>query len=92
MKLGLQGTSVLISSGDSGVASRERKCLGKKHNVFVPGFLGGCPYITFVGATELPAGSQPGDQETATMHGFSSGGGFSNVNAAPSYQKDALST
>ncbi|KAM3484104.1 hypothetical protein MY8738_002543 [Beauveria namnaoensis] len=92
MKLGLQGVSVLISSGDSGVASRERECLGSNQDVFVPGILGGCPYITSVGATELPVGSSPGDAETATMHKFSSGGGFSNVNAAPDYQKSALAT
>ena len=91
MKLGLQGTSVFISSGDSGVASRNRQCLGSQHNVFVPGALGGCPYITSVGATQLPAGSQPGDPETATMEAFSSGGGFSNVHTAPDYQKSALS-
>ncbi|OAA55092.1 Peptidase S8/S53, subtilisin/kexin/sedolisin [Cordyceps fumosorosea ARSEF 2679] len=92
MKLGLQGVSVLISSGDSGVASRERECLGSNQDVFVPGVLGGCPYITSVGATQLPAGSSPGDAETAVMDRFSSGGGFSNVNAAPDYQKAALAT
>lgn len=92
MKLGLQGTSVLISSGDSGVASRERACLGNNEDVFVPGSLGGCPYITSVGATQLPRGSSPGSPETATNEEFSSGGGFSNVNAAPSYQKNALAT
>lgn len=92
MKLGLQGTSVLISSGDSGVASRSRRCLGPKHNIFVPGFLVGCPYVTAVGATQIPAGGSATDKETATIQGFSSGGGFSNVNTAPSYQKDALAT
>ncbi|KAJ3494117.1 hypothetical protein NLG97_g4284 [Lecanicillium saksenae] len=92
MKLGLQGVSVLISSGDSGIASRERNCLGPSRKAFVPGSLVSCPYVTAVGATQLPAGSNPGDAETATMEAFSSGGGFSNVITAPDYQKDALAT
>ena len=92
MKLGLHGTSVLISSGDFGVASRSRQCLGPKHNIFVPGNLVGCPYVTAVGATQIPIGGSATDKKTATIQGFSSGGGFSNVNAAPSYQKDALAT
>lgn len=92
MKLGLQGTSVLISSGDSGVASRERQCLGDNEDIFVPGSLGSCPYITSVGATQLPSGSGPTAKETATMSLFSSGGGFSNVIAAPDYQTSALAT
>lgn len=92
MKLGLQGTSVLISSGDSGVASRFRPCLGPNKNAFVPGDLVGCPYVTAVGATQLPVGTSPGGPETATMEGFSSGGGFSNAHVAPDYQKNALAT
>ncbi|KAJ6786544.1 hypothetical protein PWT90_07545 [Aphanocladium album] len=92
MKLGMQGTSVLISSGDSGVASRNRHCLGKSKKVFVPGSLIGCPYVTAVGATQLPQGAKAGDAETATMEEFSSGGGFSNVHATPDYQKVALAS
>ncbi|KAJ3480478.1 hypothetical protein NLG97_g8059 [Lecanicillium saksenae] len=91
MKLGLQGTSVLISSGDSGVASRFENCLNDG-TTFVPGSLVSCPYVTAVGATQLPDGGSATDTETATMEVFSSGGGFSNVMAAPDYQKSALET
>ncbi|KAJ3483995.1 hypothetical protein NLG97_g7165 [Lecanicillium saksenae] len=48
--------------------------------------------MTVVGATELREGSKPGDAETATMHKFSSGGGFSNIMKTPDYQKDAVAT
>ncbi|KAI1295167.1 peptidase S8/S53 domain-containing protein [Xylaria venustula] len=65
LKLGLQGVSVIYSSGDSGVANRynsgyPNSCLNKD-NLFVdnngtrfsPGFPVNCPYITSVGATTL---------------------------------------
>ncbi|CEJ93720.1 Putative Alkaline serine protease AorO [[Torrubiella] hemipterigena] len=92
MKLSLKGMSIIVSSGDAGTASSEQDCLGSSKNVFVPGALTGCPYITIVGATQLPDGVEPGGAETATMQPFSPGGGFSNINAAPDYQANALAT
>ena len=86
MKLGLQGTSVVFASGDDGVARRGGPCLGNNENIFVPDAQGACPYVTAVGSTVLPAGSSPGDEETATSS-FSSGGGFSNIYTTPDYQK-----
>ncbi|KXS98504.1 hypothetical protein AC578_2625 [Pseudocercospora eumusae] len=92
MKLGMQGVSVLISSGDSGVAGpagddSDNGCLdGGK--TFSPDFPASCPYITAVGATLL-TGSASKDQETAVTR-FGSGGGFSNIYAIPSYQKTAV--
>jgi tripeptidyl-peptidase-1 len=53
MKLGLQGISILFSSGDSGVVSGAGVvgCLdGDKYN---PGFPSTCPYVTSVGATQV---------------------------------------
>jgi tripeptidyl-peptidase-1 len=49
MKLGLQGVSVINSSGDSGVEGRggdptPSNCLGKDNNVFAPQFPATCPY------------------------------------------------
>lgn len=39
MKLGMQGISILVSSGDSGVnANRGGQCLGTNHDIFVPDF------------------------------------------------------
>ncbi|RFU77057.1 peptidase s8 s53, subtilisin kexin sedolisin [Trichoderma arundinaceum] len=91
MKLGLQGTSIVFASGDDGVARRSGPCLGSKHNIFTPGEPASCPYVTSVGATTLPSGSQPGDEETATTS-FSSGGGFSNIWTTPSYQASAVAS
>ena len=90
MKLGLQGVTVVMASGDDGVATRSGPCLGSKKNIFVPDTGASCPYITTVGATVLPSGSVPGDEETAVVE-FSSGGGFSNIFTTPSYQSAAVS-
>ena len=89
MKLGLQGTTLVISSGDDGVARRSGQCLGPNQDIFVPDTAADCPYVTAVGSTTLPKGSKVGDAEVATS-AFSSGGGFSNIFTTPDYQKDAL--
>ncbi|KAJ6785080.1 hypothetical protein PWT90_08665 [Aphanocladium album] len=88
MKLGLQGTSVILASGDYGVA--EGTCQGPNEDIFVSDSASSCPYITAVGSTELPQGKAPGDPESATTR-FASGGGFSNIYPQPSYQRDAVS-
>ena len=90
MKLGLQGVSIVFASGDAGVSDRNGACLGTNQDIFSPDYPD-CPYITMVGATTLPAGSSVTDPETAVTS-FSSGGGFSNVYAQPSYQQAALTT
>lgn len=91
MKLGMQGISVLVASGDSGVAGpasgSDDGCLnGGK--VFSPDFPATCPYITSVGATLL-TGAAKKDEETAVTR-FPSGGGFSNIFSIPSYQSTAV--
>lgn len=90
MKLGLQGVTIVFASGDAGVSDRNGACLGPNENIFSPDYPD-CPYVTMVGSTTLPAGSVPGDPETATTS-FSSGGGFSNIYAQPSYQQGAIAT
>ena len=47
-QLGARGVSVLVSSGDNGVAGRDGTCNGKQ---FVPRFPATCPWITVVGGT-----------------------------------------
>ncbi|KZV93723.1 subtilisin-like protein [Exidia glandulosa HHB12029] len=74
MQLGARGTSIIFSSGDSGVGSGD--CTN-----FMPIFPSGCPYVTSVGATD---GIIP-----ETVAGFSSGG-FSNIFPVPDFQKDAV--
>ncbi|KAH9885911.1 putative alkaline serine protease AorO [Xylariomycetidae sp. FL2044] len=90
MKLGLQGSTVLIASGDDGVASfatsnHPTGCLGPRQDVFNPQFLASCPYILAVGATVLNDGTAGVDPEAATDR-FGSGGGFSNIYDAPAWQ------
>ncbi|TVY71195.1 Tripeptidyl-peptidase sed1 [Lachnellula suecica] len=85
MKLGLQGVSVVFASGDSGVGGR-RGCLGANRLVFNPG----CPYITTVGSTYLPKGSNVLTDDEVSTTTFASGGGFSNIYDTPDYQKAAV--
>lgn len=88
MKLGLQGTSLFVASGDHGVA--EHSCQGPNKDIFSADQASGCPYVTAVGATELPANTTAGDEEHAASK-FGSGGGFSNIFPQPDYQKQAVS-
>lgn len=100
MKLGLQGVSVLYSSGDFGVAGNGGQCIssttGAYNNgssgIFNPSFPGTCPYITSVGATQVINGSTVHSPESASERVIFSGGGFSNNFAMPAYQKDAIAT
>jgi tripeptidyl-peptidase-1 len=95
MKLGMQGVSIILASGDSGVAARSTDdnnsdgCLGTGE-VFNPDFPASCPYLTAVGATYLPTGANVTKDEEVAVSRFPSGGGFSNIYAQPSYQNDAL--
>lgn len=94
MKLGLQGVTVVVASGDAGVGE-EYNCVGPNYDIFTPYYISTCPYVLSVGATELntPAGQQPKPgqklSERATTV-FGSGGGFSNVFSQPSYQAAAV--
>lgn len=83
MKLGMQGVSVVLASGDSGVAGpagddTANGCLGDG-TIFSPDFPASCPYITTVGATYLPTGANVKKDEEVAVTRFPSGGGFSNM-------------
>lgn len=89
MKLGLQGTTVVMGSGDGGVSGvHGDACLGKDHTIFSP-LLSACPYIVSVGATTLPPGS-PIDGIQSAPTTFASGGGFSNIWPASRWQQSAI--
>lgn len=51
---------------------------------------GTCPYVTSVGATQIPTGGSVTTPETACETVIYSGGGFSNVFPMPSYQSTAV--
>ncbi|KAI1335592.1 subtilisin-like protein [Xylariaceae sp. FL0016] len=98
MKLALQGTTIVMSSGDSGVgATGSCPTDADGAEVFSPDYASTCPYVLAVGSTEWDRFSnasapQPWEKlnEVATAR-FPSGGGFSNVFAQPDYQADAVS-
>lgn len=97
MKLGLQGITVVESSGDYGVASYPRNssmpngCAGPDGNVFYPSADVSCPYVLAVGSTLFNHVGNGGTSyyESSTLY---SGGGFSNYFDAPEWQTDAIST
>ncbi|KAK4214963.1 hypothetical protein QBC37DRAFT_481788 [Rhypophila decipiens] len=82
-QLGARGTSVIFSSGDTGVGSACQTNDGKNTTRFLPIFPASCPYVTSVGGTRYV---QP---EVAVS--FSSGG-FSDIWPRPLYQERAVST
>lgn len=99
-QLGARGVSLLFSSGDQGVGVNGT-CIsndGKNTTMFVPTFPSSCPYITSVGATkffepEVAAYRATGiDPINGVQHaGWSTGAGFSNYFARPSYQEKVVS-
>ncbi|KIJ32810.1 hypothetical protein M422DRAFT_265293 [Sphaerobolus stellatus SS14] len=94
-KLGLLGVTILFSSGDNGVAGFNGLCIDPATGQevangtrFNPDFPGNCPFVTAVGATQINPGSTVNDPEGACEQVIFSGGGFSDIFAMPSYQKD----
>jgi tripeptidyl-peptidase-1 len=87
-QLGARGVSLLFSSGDSGVGENN-DCVsndGLNTATFLPSFPASCPYVTTVGGTYKTS------PEVAALDGsFTSGGGFSNYFARPSYQDAQVS-
>jgi tripeptidyl-peptidase I len=104
MKLGLQGVTILYSSGDNGVAGEDNQgntvCLDSATGQFinstsggrfVPDFPATCPYVTAVGATQVEPGASITQPEIACATVIFSGGGFSDVFPIPSYQESTVS-
>lgn len=93
-KLGLMGTTVVVSSGDDGVAGAEARA-NKTACSFRPYFPAACPYVTAVGATMGPENYLQEISETADAHpsgGITTGGGFSQFYPQPSYQTEFVKT
>jgi len=91
MKLGAQGVSVFVSSGDDGVANFQAR--GDQSACgYIPSFPASSPFVTAIGATQ---GGINGGSEIAcsasTGGGITSGGGFSGHFSAPSYQTSQIS-
>ncbi|KAH8702313.1 protease S8 tripeptidyl peptidase I [Talaromyces proteolyticus] len=95
MKLGLMGTSIIVASGDNGTLARFPNEGCQANGAQRPSFPASCPYVTSVGATQIPPNGTIHDPEIAVIPdegGFTSGGGFSNIFPRPSYQDDAVSS
>ncbi|KAF2416441.1 tripeptidyl-peptidase-like protein [Tothia fuscella] len=81
-QLGARGTTVIFSSGDTGVGSACQTNDGKNTTRFLPIFPASCPYVTSVGGTL--------HVEPEAAVGFSSGG-FSDRWPRPWWQEKAVS-
>jgi len=91
MKLGAQGVSVIIASGDDGVANFPARSNPSACG-FHPSFPASASYVTAVGATMGPENNTVEIAETSDAGGgITTGGGFSTVFAQPSYQSAAVS-
>jgi len=89
-KLGLRGVTIMIASGDDGVANflarNNQSACG-----FSPSWPATCPYVTAVGATQGPESGQPEIACSSSTGGIvTSGGGFSIYYAQPTYQAAAV--
>jgi tripeptidyl-peptidase-1 len=97
LKLVLQGTTIVTSSGDVGVGQKNQ-CGGAEHQIFSPHSAASCPYVLAVGSTEwdrfpnAKGPEQPYEKlnEVSTTR-FASGGGFSQIFGIPDYQREAVS-
>jgi len=90
-KLGAQGVTIFVSSGDDGVANFQARG-DSAYCGYVPSFPATSPYVTAVGATQ---GGINGGAEivcSAKTDGtITSGGGFSGQFKAPSWQTSTIS-
>ncbi|KAF7293014.1 Family S53 protease-like protein [Mycena indigotica] len=80
-QLGAMGTSVLLASGDGGVAGRSFDC-----TTFKPTAPSNCPWVTSVGGSQIILENFTKDNMSEIGASFSSGG-FSNHFKTPRYQR-----
>jgi len=85
-KLGLRGMSVIISSGDDGVANYNARGDASQCG-YNPSFPATSPFATAVGATQGPESNSDEVACTSSTGGLiTTGGGFSTIFDRPSYQ------
>jgi len=88
--LGVRGITVLVSSGDDGVAGNAARSDASQCG-FAPSYPASSRFVTAVGATQGPeAGTAEVGESSATGGLITSGGGFSTVWSTPSYQSQAV--
>jgi tripeptidyl-peptidase-1 len=90
-KLGARGITVMVATGDDGVANYPARS-DKSKCGFYPSYPASSPYVTAVGATQGPESGQPEIMCASNTGGvITSGGGFSTVFSQPSYQSKQVS-
>ena len=96
MKLGLAGVTIVVSSGDDGVAGNHARASGAYPKGlsacgYTPQWPASSPWITSVGGTQGP---EYGIEEIAAQGDnggiITSGGGFSNLYSRPSWQEQQV--
>jgi len=90
MKLGIQGVSVFVSSGDDGVGNFQARAAASGCG-YHPSFPASSPYVTAVGATQ--GGINGGEEivcSSDTGGSITTGGGFATKYDMPSYQASAV--
>ena len=89
-QLGLRGLTVVVASGDDGVANFEARNNASACG-FHPSFPTTSPYVTGVGATQGPEFGKPEVACSSQTGGLiTTGGGFSIFFAQPSYQSSVV--
>eukprot|EP00756_Hemistasia_phaeocysticola_P035160 Hpha_TRINITY_DN16566_c1_g3::TRINITY_DN16566_c1_g3_i1::g.134515::m.134515/K01279/TPP1, CLN2; tripeptidyl-peptidase I len=94
MKLGLRGVTVLVSSGDDGVANTQTRTSSGLCG-YTPQWPASCPYVLSVGATQGPEEGKPEEVVCSSSNNntfITSGGGFSEAFKTPVYQKTAVAS
>jgi tripeptidyl-peptidase I len=92
MKLGAMGVTLLSASGDDGVAGYQARG-DPFYCGYFPQFPATSPYVTAVGGTMGPETGDPEIACQAQLGGvITTGGGFSTLYAAPSWQQGVIST
>lgn len=90
-QLSARGVSIIVGAGDGGVSGLKPapSCLSNVDGThrFIPVFPASCPYVTTVGGT---INFEPEIVAFDARYNYSSGGGFSNYFARPSYQDAAV--
>lgn len=90
MKLGVQGVTIFVSSGDDGVANNQARDNSSACG-YQPSFPAVSPYVTAVGATQGgPNGGPEVACSSATGGSITTGGGFSFVFPTPEWQASAV--
>ena len=85
-KMGARGLSIIVASGDDGVAGSNARN-NKAACGFSPSYPAACEHVTAVGATQGPESDQPEIACSSSTGGvITTGGGFSGVFSRPQWQ------